>query len=174
MCGFYGSLAEQIGQAADFLVSGLRAHEACFLAAAPDVAGQVLRAIPADATREGPGAVTVIPTSRDRPLGGKSLGALARLAEGRGASGICFVGDMSALQQQAGLGRIVALEARCEQLVHRFPARLLCLYDVRSLSGIQANALLRAHPDVFRPPVELIMGSLPIPPSRDARSRSAR
>jgi transcriptional repressor of dcmA and dcmR len=53
---------------------------------------------------------------------------------------------------------VMAMEARYDQLAHRFPVVSLCQYDVRQMSGLEVLSALKSHRDTLRYPVARFLG----------------
>ncbi len=157
LCLFFSSSRAQANQAAAFLAEGLRANERGFIAAASLAAGRILAALErASASGD---QITVLPLSVKSLDRDHALAALARSVKRRGVETVRVVGDMSGIQGALAQRHLLSLETELQRITRSFPIRVLCLYDVRRLSGIQASALLRAHPDMLRPPVDIVTGS---------------
>jgi excisionase family DNA binding protein len=159
LCGLYADEPGRLRHAAAFLAEGLQAGSVCVLAAMPDVRDELI----AHLTRAQPGLKRDLASGRF--VTGEYNGAWAAQlqywerqfedAAKPGGGSLRVIGDVSGglLGERNRFEDVIAYEVAYAQLSQRYGVSTLCLYDARRHSGLEAVALLQAHPDVFRHPV---------------------
>ena len=165
ICGVYTSDKARTRHATRFLVDGLRESSHCFLAAAPDVTRRII----AEIARDVPAVRAEIKKERLILLEYKSVvsAQLAMIAMEfekalqRGAHTVRMVGDVSGgkLAKQRTLDELLAYEAELDRFSRRHAnVAILCLYDARSLTGVELVRTFQAHGDTFSIAVEQLVG----------------
>jgi excisionase family DNA binding protein len=165
LCGFYLSDDARVRAAARFLADGLRAGGVSFLGAEPAVRDRIL----AQVERQWPSVPRDIKAGR-LVLARYADSAAAQLefwhtrftaTPAAGTRPLCVVGDVSGgrLARQNDFVEVLEYEREYDRAVaRRFAVDTLCLYDARTLSGVETAELLGLHDDGFRHPVEQIVG----------------
>ena len=139
-----------------FLADGLRAGQACFLAASGDVLARYAKAFADDgiefeeATQSGqlvilnwPGANAAEVIARWEQLFAKAVS--------RRPSTLRAVGDMACERHMfPSEAEMMAYEEAYDRMARRFPLITLCAYDARVFSGATILRMLKAHPDMFQ------------------------
>ncbi|HXC79087.1 MAG TPA: MEDS domain-containing protein [Candidatus Acidoferrum sp.] len=139
-----------------FLADGLRAGQACFLAASGDVLDRYARALAAEAidfqeaTRSGqlvvlnwPGATAAEVIAHWERLFVKALASRPSMLR--------VAGDMASERQMfPSEAEMMAYEEAYDRMARRFPLVTLCAYDARQFSGETILRMLKAHPDMFQ------------------------
>ena len=165
LCGVYTSDQARTRQAARFLADGLRGSSHCFLAATPEVTRRIL-------VQLGKGIATLKADIKANRLVllkyQTSVSAqLAMLttefddATRRGARAVRMVGDVSgsALAKHNSFDELVAYETELDRWSRRNAnVSVLCLYDARSLTGVELAEAFQAHGDTFSVSVEQLVG----------------
>ena len=159
LCAFYASDLGRTRQAAKLLEDGLDAGSACILTAEPRVRERVLARL----GRRRPSLRRDLEAKRLLVSEYAELAATQlefwettfRVAMERGARALRVVGDVSGgrVGQRGSFAEVLEYEAAYGRLARRFPVATVCLYDARTLSGLQTTRLLQRHPDLFRHPI---------------------
>ena len=163
LCGLYSSPAVRDGEAAAFLAAGLEAGSACVLVAAPRVRERMLARLdheglaPRQAVKAGQLVLSEYAPAVAQQI--KFWDAQFTRAQRVGAKSLRAVGDLSGEQiERHGFDGVMDYERQYDDAIaHRFPVTTLCLYDARTLSGVDASRLLGLHGDMFRYPVETLV-----------------
>jgi hypothetical protein len=161
LSSFYGTDAGRLRLSVPFLMDGLRLGQPCFLIAAGDELDAYLEAL--GRTGEvNPKAASATDGLIIAPTPGKTASdALSFWEEtlGRvtvnGQRTIRGVGEMASVLRAFGsVSEMLAFEVALNVVVKRFPAVLLCQYDVRVFDGVTVVDAIKAHPDLYRLHIE--------------------
>jgi len=139
-----------------FLADGLRAGQACFLAASGDVLDRYALALAGDGIdfeetiRSGqlvvlnwPGATAAEVIAQWEQLFVKALTSRPSMLR--------VAGDMACERQMfPSEAEMMAYEEAYDRMARRFPLATLCAYDARQFSGETMLRMLKAHPDMFQ------------------------
>jgi excisionase family DNA binding protein len=165
LCGLYLSDDARVRAAARFLADALRAGGVSVLAAEPAVRDRIV----AQLERQWPAVPRDITAGR-LELSRYADGVAAQLeswhtrftaASGARTGPLHVVGDVSGgrLARHNDFAAVLEYEREYDRTVaRRFAVHTLCLYDARTLSGVETAQLLGLHGDGFRHPVEQLIG----------------
>jgi len=165
LCGFYLSDAARTHVAARFLADALRTGGVSVLAAESGVGDRIL----AQLERQWPSVRRDIQSGRlvvsryAATVAAQMESWHQRFAGTRGTTTgpLHVVGDVSGgrLARRGGFADVLEYEREYDRAVaRRFAVDTLCLYDARTLSGVETAELLGLHGDGFRHPVEHLVG----------------
>jgi transcriptional repressor of dcmA and dcmR len=149
-CGFYSSELSRAYAAAAFLASTLRGKGRCLLVAEPAAQRAVLAQLERDQVSTGAAREAgrlVFAEYHDSPAAQLDHWRSELGAAHEGGSYVTAVGDVSggALGRLA-IAELLEYEAEFDRVIaRRFPVSTLCLYDARTLSGLEAAGLLDRH-----------------------------
>jgi excisionase family DNA binding protein len=165
VCGTYSGDRVRTRQAARFLTDGLRDSSVCLLAATRDVSGRILaqlrRDVPTLRADLKSGRLELLQYERTVSAQLAMLYERIEAAERRGARSVRLVGDVTGgrLAQMNPFDDVLAYEAEMDRFCRRNPqVAVLCLYDARSLSGVELSHMFQVHGDAFTVPVEQLFG----------------
>jgi excisionase family DNA binding protein len=165
VCGVYSSDRVRTRQAARFLTDGLRASSSCFLVATSDVTARILaqlrRDVPTLHADLKSGRLELLQYERTVSAQLAMLGERIEAAERRGTRSVRLVGDVTSgrLARLNPFDDVLAYEAEFDRFCRRNPqVAVLCLYDARSLSGVELAHTFQLHGDAFTVPVEQLFG----------------
>jgi excisionase family DNA binding protein len=164
VCGLYLSDAARVRAAARFLADALRAGGVSVLAAEPAVRDRIV----AQLERQWPAVPRDIKAGR-LELSRYAGSVAAQLeswhtrfvATNAETGPLHVVGDVSGgrLARHNDFAAVLEYEREYDRAVaRRFAVHTLCLYDARTLSGVETAQLLGLHGDGFREPVEHLIG----------------
>lgn len=139
-----------------FLADGLRAGQACFLAASGEVLDRYSRALAdegidfGEATKKGrlvvlswPGATAANVIANWEQVFAKALAASPSMLR--------VAGDMACERHMfTSEAEMMAYEEAYDRMARRFPLVTLCAYDARQFGGETILRMLKAHPDMFQ------------------------
>lgn len=160
LCSLYTNDVGRTRHAAAALADGLQSGSVCFLAAQPDVAERVLAQLARDRAslrNELDAKRLVVSTYAERRTAQLQYWKTQfETATRAGTHSLRVVGDVSGagLARRNDFAEVLEYEADYARLSRRFPVATACLYDARAYSGVETAELLRAHPDLFRVPVD--------------------
>jgi transcriptional repressor of dcmA and dcmR len=162
LCGVYSSDAGRVDLAVAFLAEGLYQGSVCFLSAAASVRAAILSKL----DERGPSLRRQIESGR-LVLSKYAASPQPQLeywetqfqkALRAGAHSLRVVGDVWGIGKAVSPKAVVEYEASYERLARRLGAVTLCQYDARRFSSRAILDALRAHGDMFRYPVERLLG----------------
>ena len=164
MATFYDSDVARLRLTGPFLADGLREGHPCYLLAVGDELASYIEAL-----RRAPG-VDVDAALRSGQLqvsgaAGRNTTEALEFWErelwaqlDNHATVVRAVGEM--VSERTGFDserEMLAYEAALSTMIKRFPAVVICQYDVRRFSGEAIFSALRAHPDIARTPLGLLL-----------------
>ena len=139
-----------------FLADGLRAGQACFLAASGEVLDRYARALAdegidfEEATQSGRLVVLDWPGASAAEVIAKWEQLFAKALVSR-PSMLRVAGDMACERHMfPSEAEMMAYEEAYDRMARRFPLVTLCAYDARQFSGETILRMLKAHPDMFQ------------------------
>lgn len=163
LCGLYTTDRARTRQAAGWLGAALDAGHTCLLAAPSSVRTPVLTHLaPMRPSLRGDIDAGRLVLSEYDDIGSDQMAYWETqflAARRAGAASIQVVGDVSGgpLSRGHAFKDVLRYEAEYDALSRRFPVTSICLYDARTLSGVETARLLRLHGDVFgRPAGDLV------------------
>jgi excisionase family DNA binding protein len=139
-----------------FLADGLRAGQACFLAATGVVLERYVKALADEgidfdqATHTGQLALLNWPGANASEVIAEWERRFAKALASR-PSMLRVAGDMACERHMfPSEGEMMAYEEAYDRMARRFPLVTLCAYDAREFSGETILRMLKAHPDMFQ------------------------
>ena len=139
-----------------FLADGLRAEQACFLAASGEVLNRYATALADEgidfeaATQSGQLAILNWPGANAAEVIAKWEQLFAKALAGR-PSMLRVAGDMACEQHMfPSEAEMMAYEEAYDRMARRFPLVTMCAYDARQFSGETILRMLKAHPDMLQ------------------------
>jgi excisionase family DNA binding protein len=161
--GFYHTDLGRVRLAAGSLLEGLGLGALCVLVGHPEVQDQVVAALQRErpASRKDIEAGRLILTEYVE-TGAKQIGVWESIMEpavSRGERALWAVGDVTGgeLARRGSIDDVLAYEAEFDRVMSRFPLTTFCLYDARTLSGVEASLLWRFHQDEFTSPIDQLV-----------------
>jgi excisionase family DNA binding protein len=153
---FYDSDLGRLRLGVPFLRDGIRRREYCSLVASGEVLDQYIRELRRELGAEldealQSGGFQTTPAAGDSASSGVSgREAWFWEAVGSGATVLRVVGEMTGnLRAMGSVSELLAFEQALTMPVKRFPAVVICQYDVRDFDGQAILAMVKAHPDDF-------------------------
>ena len=160
---FYDNDAARFRLTTPFLSEGLRQGQACLLVAAGKVLERYLSEIGAQEGVDLDAAISRGTFAIASGIGKTTDEASARWEElawgalGRSSVVLRVVGEMTdALDPQSPPIELVRFEESLNSTIKRFPAVVVCQYDVREFDGKAVLSAIKTHPAIF----EMNLGSL--------------
>ena len=165
ICGVYTSDQARSRQVTRFIADGLRESSHCFLGAAPDAIRRILaalgRCVPTlkgDLKAE---RLVVLQYQKSVPAQLAMMTSHFEAALQRGARAVRMAGDVSGsvLARHSTFDELVAYETELDRFSRRNASvSILCLYDARTLTGVELAQTFQAHGDTFSIAVEQLVG----------------
>jgi excisionase family DNA binding protein len=158
LCGLYSTDLGRLRLAARFLIGGLRPETACLLVG-PKRIRDAITARLAEAQSDlkehvRRGRLSYADHAKTPAVQLERFDALVRGAVGSGAGSVRIVADATDFVGKLDTGH-AEFEAALDRFIARqFPVVILCLHDVRRLSGERVLDALKTHPDNFRTPTD--------------------
>jgi hypothetical protein len=147
-----------------FLAGGMRAGQACFLAASGQVLDRYANALADEgidfegAVKSGLLVVLDWPGANAAEVIANWEQLFARALVSRPAM-LRVAGDMACERHMfPSEGEMMAYEEAYDRMARRFPVATLCAYDARQFSGETVLRMLKAHPDMFQGQLGLFLG----------------
>ena len=165
VCGVYTSDQARTRQMVRFLADGLRESSDCFLGASPEASrrivaelGRIVPTLKADMKAE-----RLVLLRYEKTVVGQLEMLTARLqtALQRGARSVRMAGDVSggALARHNTFDGLLEYETEVDRFCRRNSnVAILCLYDARTLTGVELAQTFQAHGDTFKVSVEQLIG----------------
>ena len=144
---FYSSDAGGLRLTVPFLAEGLRLGQPCFLVAAGELLERYVQALAKEDLR-GLTVVKFVVGSVEAALAQWEASFASALAHGPAV--LRIAGEMTSERTMfSSEDEMLRYEEAFDLMSRRYPAAVICQYDVREFSGTAVLRALKAHPDLF-------------------------